>query len=112
MNTAQPPLVPLGLTGTDFFFVPVNDVNTSDANWRRFREECLREDLDPYNSVEAEALHARLLRRRLNTVIEELVDDVRTWNSQFNAEREDRRLLHSLRTAVRDVLAAPPAGDN
>ena len=33
-----------------------HDVNTRDVNYARYREECLREGLDPHTAVEVEAL--------------------------------------------------------
>lgn len=54
-----------------------HDVNTRDVNFARYREECLREGINPYTAVKVEALRPGLLRQRLNETIEGLVDDVR-----------------------------------
>ncbi|MET7305007.1 hypothetical protein [Embleya sp. NPDC005575] len=62
-----------------------HDVNTADANYRRYREECLREDIDPHLAVEVEALDPGLLRRRLESAIEALIDDIDGWNALYAA---------------------------
>lgn len=54
-----------------------HDVNVRDVNFARYREECLREGIDPHTVVEVEALRTGLLRQRLDETIEGLVDDGR-----------------------------------
>jgi hypothetical protein len=80
-----------------------HDVNTRDVNYRRYREECLREGIDAHIAVEVEALAPGLLRSRLNGAIETLVDDVRQWNIQSRIEETERELLRSLQGAVKKI---------
>ncbi|EST18896.1 hypothetical protein [Streptomyces roseochromogenus] len=56
-------------------------LTTHDVNFARYREECLREGIDPHTAVEVEALRPGLQRQRLDETIESLVDDVRQWTS-------------------------------
>ncbi|MEU8623060.1 hypothetical protein [Streptomyces sp. NPDC048623] len=81
-----------------------HDVNVRDVNYRRYREECLREGLDPHTAVEVEALSPGLLRQRLDETIEGLVDDVRQWNVEARAEEAERELLRSLQGAVKTIV--------
>ncbi|MFJ9417851.1 hypothetical protein ACIRPT_27385 [Streptomyces sp. NPDC101227] len=81
-----------------------HDVNTRDVNFARYREECLREDIDPHVAVEVEALAPGLLRSRLNDAIEAMVDDVRQWNIEFRTEEAERELLRSLQGAVKKIV--------
>ncbi|MET8748058.1 hypothetical protein [Streptomyces sp. NPDC004728] len=54
-----------------------HDVNTRNVKYMRFREECLREGIDPHTAVEVEALRPKLLRQRPGEAVEGLTDDVR-----------------------------------
>lgn len=58
-----------------------HDVSTRDVNFVPYREESLREGIDPHTAVEVEALRPGLLRR-LDETIEGLVDDVRSGTSR------------------------------
>ncbi|MFD3422050.1 hypothetical protein [Streptomyces decoyicus] len=93
-----------------------HDVNTRDVNYRRYREECLREGTDPHTAVEVEALSPGLLRERLAAEIEGLVDDARRWNIEARTEEAERELLRSLRGAVKSIVQRtadkPTAGDD
>ncbi|GAA1930466.1 hypothetical protein GCM10009753_75370 [Streptantibioticus ferralitis] len=80
-----------------------HDVNTADVNFRRYREECLREGIDPHIAVEVEALSPGLLRQRLDEAIEGLVDDVRQWNISFRTEEAERELLQALQGTVKKI---------
>ncbi|MFB7865424.1 hypothetical protein [Streptomyces sp. NPDC056069] len=86
-----------------------HDVNTRDVNYARYREECLREGLDPTISVEVEALRPGLLRERLSEEIEGLVDDIRRWNIESRAEEADRELLRALQGVARRIVRGEPA---
>ncbi|MFB7865425.1 hypothetical protein [Streptomyces sp. NPDC056069] len=86
-----------------------HDVNTRDVNYARYREECLREGIDPNISVEVEALRPGLLRERLAAEIEGLVDDVRQWNIEFRAEDAERELLRALQGVARRIVRGEPA---
>ncbi|MFE9424193.1 hypothetical protein ACFYNO_14645 [Kitasatospora sp. NPDC006697] len=86
-----------------------HDVNTRDVNYARYREECLREGLDPNSSVEVEALRPGVLRDRLSQEIEGLVDDIRQWNIEFRAEAADRELLRALQGVARRIVRGEPA---
>ncbi|MGW8955895.1 hypothetical protein [Streptomyces sp. NPDC055709] len=79
-----------------------HDVNTADVNFKRHREECLREDIDPHTAVEA--LSPGLLRSRLSDAIEDLVDDVRQWNIQSRAEEAERELLCTRHRRVSELI--------
>ncbi|MEV6840039.1 hypothetical protein AB0N17_37045 [Streptomyces sp. NPDC051133] len=81
-----------------------HDVNTRDVNFARFREECLREGIDPHTAVEVEALSPDHLRQRLEAAIEGLVDDVRQWNIQFRTEDAERELLRSLQGVMKKIV--------
>ncbi|MFF4755217.1 hypothetical protein ACWD5R_43560 [Streptomyces sp. NPDC002514] len=80
-----------------------HDVNTRDVNYRRYREECQAEGIDPRIAVEVEALTPGLLRQRLDAAIESLVDDVRAWNIESRTEEAERELLRSLQGAVKKI---------
>ncbi|MFE7958649.1 hypothetical protein [Streptomyces sp. NPDC057413] len=81
-----------------------HDVNTRDVNYKRYREECLSEGIDPHVAVEVEALTPGLLRSRLNDAIEALVDDVRKWNIEARTEEAERELLRSLQGTVKKIV--------
>ncbi|MFF3460540.1 hypothetical protein ACFYXH_40955 [Streptomyces sp. NPDC002730] len=81
-----------------------HDVNTADVNFKRYREECLREGIAPHTAVEVEALSPGLLRSRLSDAIEDLVDDVRQWNIQSRTEEAERELLRTLHRRVRELM--------
>ncbi|MBB4893346.1 hypothetical protein FHS39_002377 [Streptomyces olivoverticillatus] len=81
-----------------------SDVNTRDVNYKRYRDECLREGLDPDVAVEVEALTPGLLRSRLNDAIEALVNDVRKWNIEARTEEAERELLRSLHGTVKKIV--------
>ncbi|ORT54219.1 hypothetical protein [Streptomyces sp. CB03238] len=81
-----------------------HDVNTRDVNYKRYREECLREGLDPHNAVEVEAIPPGLLRGRLDTAIEALVDDARQWNIAARIEQAERELLRTLPETVNGLM--------
>ncbi|MEV7470154.1 hypothetical protein AB0O20_27175 [Streptomyces kronopolitis] len=81
-----------------------HDVNTRDVNYKRYREECLREGIDPHTAVEVEALRPGLLRQRLDKTIEGLVDDVRQWNIEFRTEEAERELLKVLQQRATVLL--------
>lgn len=85
-----------------------HDVNTRDVNYKRYREECLREGIDPHVAVEVEALRPGLLRQRLDAVIEGLVDDVRQWNVETRTEEAERELLRSLQGTVKKIVHQNP----
>ncbi|MGW2546561.1 hypothetical protein ACWC5I_38240 [Kitasatospora sp. NPDC001574] len=91
-------------------------VNEADVNYQRYRQECLDEGIDPRTAVEVEALDPGVLRGRLDAAIEHLVDDVAQWNALSRAEESERRLLHTLHTAVADrprrAPGAPAAPDD
>ncbi|WP_307715782.1 hypothetical protein [Streptomyces sp. V4I23] len=80
------------------------DVNVRDVNFARYREECLREGIDPHTVVEGEALRTGLLRQRLDETIEGLVDDVRQRNIEAGTEEAERELLRSLQGSVQKVV--------
>ncbi|MFD9302232.1 hypothetical protein ACFWCB_05995 [Streptomyces sp. NPDC060048] len=63
-----------------------HDVNTRDVNFVRYREECLREGIDPHTAVEVEALRPGELRQRLGEQIE-------GWWTTYGSEtpRPERR---------------------
>ncbi|MFE2868813.1 hypothetical protein [Embleya sp. NPDC059259] len=90
-----------------------HDVNTADANYRRYREECLREDVDPHLAVEVEALDPGLLRRRLEGAIEALIDDIDGWNALYAAQDRDRTVLRAITDAIGETTgtATTQAGD-
>lgn len=81
-----------------------HDVNVRDINFTRYREECLREGIDPHTAVKVEALRFGLLGQRLDDAIESLVDDVRQWNIEARTEEVERELLRSLQGAVQKVV--------
>ncbi|WP_381805707.1 hypothetical protein [Streptomyces niveus] len=81
-----------------------HDVNVRDVNFARYREECLREGIDPHTVVEVEALRPGLLGQRLDETIEGLVDDVRQWNIEARTEEAERDLLRSLQGSVQKVV--------
>ncbi len=81
-----------------------HDVNTHDVNFARYREECMREGIDPHTAVGVEALRPGLLRQRLDEAIEGLVDDVRQWNIEARTEEAERELLRSLQGAVKKIV--------
>ncbi|MCY0945671.1 hypothetical protein [Streptomyces antarcticus] len=89
-----------------------HDVNTRDVNFARYREECLREGIDPHISVEVEALRPGLLRERLAAEIEGLVDDVRQWNIEFRAEDAERELLRALQGVARKIVRGQSATED
>lgn len=89
-----------------------HDVNTRDVNFARYREECLRERLDPHTAVEVEALRPGLLRQRLDETIEGLVDDVRQWNIEFRTEAAERELLRSLQAVMKKIVRGEPPIEN
>lgn len=70
-----------------------HEANTADSNLKRFREECLREGLDPHNAVEVEALSPGALRDRLDAAIEHQARDVHQWNVLARAEQHGRSML-------------------
>ncbi|MET9662742.1 hypothetical protein [Streptomyces sp. NPDC006510] len=81
-----------------------HDVNIRGINFTRYREECLREGIDPHTAVKVEALRFGLLGQRLDDAIESLVDDVRQWNIEARTEEVERELLRSLQGAVQKVV--------
>lgn len=81
-----------------------HDVNTRDVNYKRYREECLREGIDPHIAVEVEAMRPGVLRQRLDAAIEGLVDDVRQWNVETRTEEAERELLRSLQGTVKKIV--------
>ncbi|MFJ5850885.1 hypothetical protein [Streptomyces sp. NPDC092903] len=76
-----------------------HEANTADSNFKRFREECLHEGLDPHEAVEVEALSPGALRGRLGTAIERQVRDVHQWNVLARAEQHDRSMLPGVQEA-------------
>ncbi|MFB6884151.1 hypothetical protein ACFCY8_25315 [Streptomyces noursei] len=82
------------------------------GNFARYREECLREAIDPHIAVEVEALRPELLRQRLDKEIEGLVDDVHQWNIEFQAEASERELLRSLQGAVKKSVGGAAAAED
>jgi hypothetical protein len=70
---------------------------------KRYREECLREGIDPRIAVEIEALMPGLLRQRLDVAIEAL-DGIRQWNIESRTEEAGRELLRSLQGAVGKIV--------
>ncbi|WP_338930474.1 hypothetical protein WEB32_00965 [Streptomyces netropsis] len=91
-----------------------HEANAADSDFKRFREECLREGLDPYSAVEVEALSPGVLRRRLDSAIEGLVQDVHQWNILARAEdrgpSSNRRENHGVATDLRRHAVAGHAG--
>ncbi|MFE9484512.1 hypothetical protein ACFYNM_38770 [Streptomyces spororaveus] len=81
-----------------------HDVNTADANFKRFQEECQREGLDPHGAVEVEALAPGLLRQRLDEAIETQIEDVHQWNVLARVEKHDRTLLRAVKDAVGQLI--------
>ncbi|MFB8287309.1 hypothetical protein [Kitasatospora purpeofusca] len=77
-----------------------HEANTADSNFKRYREECLREGLDPHEAVEVEALSPGTLRDRLDAAIERQVRDVRQWNVLARAEQHDRSTLLAVQEAL------------
>ncbi|MQS17646.1 hypothetical protein F7Q99_37025 [Streptomyces kaniharaensis] len=96
----------IAITAADVRFgrLTTHDVNTRDVNFARYREECLREDIDPNIAVEIEALRPGLLRQRLEEAIEGLVDDVHQWNVLFRTEAAERELLRSLQAVMKKIV--------
>ncbi|MEU1447144.1 hypothetical protein [Streptomyces mirabilis] len=89
-----------------------HDVNTRDVNFARYREECLREGIDPHTAIEVEALRPGLLRQRLGDTIEGLVDDVRQWNIEFRTEDAERELLRSLQVVAKKIVRGESSAEN
>ncbi|MFF0133724.1 hypothetical protein ACFYTG_50190 [Streptomyces mirabilis] len=89
-----------------------HDVNTRDVNFARYREECLREGIDPHTAVEVEALRPGLLRQRLGDTIEGLIDDVRQWNIEFRTEDAERELLRSLQVVAKKIVRGESSAEN
>ena len=87
-------------------------IHGTPINFARYREECLREGIDPHTAVEVEALRAGLLRQRLEEAVEGLVDDVRQWNIEFRAEDAERELLRSLRGVVKKIVQGDSAAED
>ncbi|WP_030230300.1 hypothetical protein [Streptomyces sp. NRRL S-350] len=81
-----------------------HEANTADSNFKRFREECLHEGLDPYEAVEVEALSPGTLRTRLDAAIEQQVRDVHQWNVLARAEQHDRSMLLGVQEALESHL--------
>ncbi|MET9396097.1 hypothetical protein [Kitasatospora sp. NPDC002965] len=77
-----------------------HEANTADSNFKRLRDECLREGLDPYEAVKVEALSPGMLRDRLDAAIERQVRDVHQWNVLAWAEQHDRRMLLAVQEAL------------
>ncbi|WP_327359598.1 hypothetical protein [Streptomyces sp. NBC_01304] len=89
-----------------------HDVNTADVNFTSYRQECLREGLDPNAAVEVEALSPALLRRRVSDAIEACIDDVGAWNELAQAEDRERDLLQAVRDRLRTVGEPPLRGSD
>lgn len=81
-----------------------HEANTADSNFKRFRQECLAEGLDPYSAVEVEALSPGNLRQRLDSAIEGLVHDVHQWNILARAQDHDRSMLLGIQEAMEEHL--------
>ncbi|MEW2393091.1 hypothetical protein AB0933_32495 [Streptomyces venezuelae] len=88
-----------------------HEANTADSNFKRFRDECLREGLDPYSAIEVEALRPGELRRRLDRSIEALIQDVHQWNVLAAAEDHDRSMLKGVQEALAAHLGQQDHGD-
>lgn len=86
-----------------------HEANTVASNFKRFREEC-REGLDPHSAVEVEALSPGELRRRLDSAIEDLIQDVHQWNILARAEEHDRSMLLGVQEALEAHLQQREAG--
>ncbi|MFJ9417848.1 hypothetical protein ACIRPT_27370 [Streptomyces sp. NPDC101227] len=89
-----------------------HDVNTRDVNYARYREECLREGIDPNTAVEVEALRPGELRQRLDVEIEGLVDDIDQWNIEFRAEAAERELLRRLQGVAKRIVRDEPTSED
>lgn len=89
-----------------------HEANTADSNFKRFREECLREGLDPHEAVEVEALTPGTLRNRLDAAIEHQVRDVHQWNVLARAEQHDRSMLLGVQEALEAHFKQQSPGDD
>ena len=85
-----------------------HEANTADSNFKRFREECQREGLNPYEAVEVEALNPGNLRQRLDHSINGLVQNVHQWNVLARAEQHDRSMLLGIQEAMQNHLRRNP----
>lgn len=77
-----------------------HEANLADSNYKRFREECLREGLDSRSAVEVEALRPGDLRHRLDGEIEGLIENVHQWNVLAAAQQKDLSILKAMEEAL------------